>query len=76
MLAMWYGHAWGAGPWFLVFPLLWIAFIATVLFFVVRRGRSWHARSGESALGELYARGEITEEEYRKRQRVLREHAR
>jgi putative membrane protein len=76
MFAMWAGHAAGPGPWFLLFPLFWLLVIGTVIFFVTRRGRWYHVRSGESALGELFARGEITEEEYRKRQRVLRERGR
>ena len=76
MLAMWAGHAGGAGPWFLVFPLVWLLLVAGVVFLVMSRRGRWHARSGEAALGELYARGEITEEEYRKRQHVLRERSR
>ena len=66
MLAMWSGHPWGAGPWFLVFPLLWLTLVAGVVFLVVSRRERWHRRSGEVTLGELYARGEITEQEYRR----------
>jgi putative membrane protein len=71
MIATW-GHA-GGGLWFL-FPLLWLAVIAG-LFFLFRR-RSWRygrSASGADVLAERYARGEITEEEYRQRLRVLRE---
>jgi uncharacterized membrane protein len=43
--------------------------------FLFRRGR-WGYRRGDSpeqVLGERYARGEITEDEYRSRRTVLRE---
>lgn len=74
MLAAWCGNAWGGGPWFVVFPLFWLAVIVGVVLILRRRG--WdHPRlgSGEAALAERYARGEITEEEYRRRASVLRE---
>ena len=77
MLAAWCGHGWGAGPWFLLFPVLWIAVIVGVAF-LLRRGR-WghqHGSSGEAVLGERYARGEITEDEYRQRIAVLRQRSR
>ncbi len=73
MVAVW--HGW----WF--FPFLWIGWLVFIglLFFGARRfwwrGR-WEERaghrSGESVLGERYARGEIDEDEYRKRLEVLR----
>jgi putative membrane protein len=72
MLMSWAGH--GGGPWFLVFPLLWIAVIVAVAF-AFRGGwrRRWHeGASAESVLGERFARGEITAEEYRERRDVLR----
>ncbi|HEY1330519.1 MAG TPA: SHOCT domain-containing protein [Actinomycetota bacterium] len=73
MLALWCGYGWGAGPWFLFFPLFWIAILVGVgLLF--RRGRGhWHSNSGAAVLAERYARGEITEEEYRQRRTVLRD---
>lgn len=76
MLAVVCDHVWGGGPWFLLFPLFWLAVIVTVAFlFRRRRWGHWHGGgSGESVLGERYARGEITEEEYRRRIAVLREH--
>ena len=66
--------AWcGPGHWALVFPLFWAAVILVfALGFRRRRGR-WHVDSGQSVLGERYARGEITEDEYRSRRTVLRE---
>ncbi len=65
--------------WFAFFPLLWISLIVLLFW---RRGRwhhhhGWHGGPGgpsaEQVLGERYARGEITEEEYRQRRTVLRE---
>jgi putative membrane protein len=73
MLLAWV-HGWGGGPWFLFFPLFWLAAILFVAF-LFRRGR-WGSRrddSPEQVLGERYARGEITEDEYRSRRTVLRE---
>jgi putative membrane protein len=67
---------WDHGAWWPIFPLFWVLFLGAVIFaaFRFRRGRgSWHhAKSGESVLGERYARGEINEEEYRERLKVLR----
>jgi putative membrane protein len=64
---------WHGGPWFLVFPLLWIALFIGV--WLVVRNRDVHAvrRSAETVLGERYARGEIDEQEYRARLAVLRQ---
>jgi putative membrane protein len=66
-------QGWGAGgPWFLLFPLLWIG-IAVALF-VVWRGRPVR-RATESAheiLAERYARGEISADEFRQRRDELR----
>jgi putative membrane protein len=73
MLMTWAGPH--AGPWFLVFPFLWLLLIGLVIF-AFRGGwrgrRPWHAESGESILGERFAKGEITAEEYRERLDVLR----
>jgi putative membrane protein len=69
----------GWGGWW-IFPLAWIALIAVFLTFAWRRpwwrrgAEPWHdARSPQAVLGERFARGEIDEEEYRKRLAVLRE---
>ena len=71
-----HGAYWGGAGWWPIFPLFWILLWGVVIFavFRFRRGRGpWHhARSGESVLDERYARGEITEEEYRERLSVLR----
>jgi putative membrane protein len=66
-------HAgWGGGPWFLIFPILWIALAVTA--FVIWRGRSDGRRTGsaEEVLAERYARGEISADEFRERRDVLR----
>ena len=76
-LAAWHGHGWGPGPWFLLFPLFWLAVIVGLVFlFRRRRWAHGHAGSGEAVLAERYARGEITEDEYRKRVAVLRDASR
>ena len=68
----WSGHA---GAWWPIFPLFWILFFVFLIFVFKRRGyRHWHhaRHSGESVLAERYARGEISEQEYRERLEVLR----
>jgi putative membrane protein len=67
-----HSHPWGFYPWF---PFLWIGLWIIVAIVVFRRfgqRRRW-SNSPEAVLGELYARGEITETEYRSRLAVLRE---
>lgn len=65
-------HHWAGGPWFPLIPLLFLAFWVTVLVIVGRHWRVSSRRSGEAVLAERYARGEITEEEFRERRQVLR----
>lgn len=65
----------GPGPWWPLFPLLWLAFIIVAFAVFGRFGRRrWHHGSyaGESRLAERYAAGEIDEAEYRERLAVLR----
>jgi putative membrane protein len=62
--------------WWPGFGLLWIVLIwGAVAFFFWRRRRCWGGprASGEAVLGERYARGEVTEDEYRERIRVLKD---
>jgi putative membrane protein len=72
MLMTWAGPH--AGPWFLFFPLLWIALV--LLLIVTFRGgwgrRRWQESSAESILGDRFAKGEIEVEEYRERLTELR----
>ena len=69
------GWGYGPGPWFLFFPLLWIAIVAFVVWRFRRGGPPWRhgASTGQSVLAERYARGEITVDEYRERLTVLKE---
>ncbi|MGN6300199.1 MAG: SHOCT domain-containing protein [Angustibacter sp.] len=68
----WHGPVW----WWPIFPLLWFAFIAIVVWrvgFVGRRHWREHGtRSGEARLAERYASGEIDEQEYERRLATLR----
>ena len=68
----WHDGYWGPGPgpWFLVFPVL---FWTAVILFVVFGRRRWAGRQGEGTLRDAYARGEVSEAEYRARLAVLRE---
>jgi putative membrane protein len=69
------GSGWGGGPWFLFFPLIWIALLVGA-FFLFRPGRDrWQTPSAEEVLAELYARGEISADEYRQRLNVLQRKA-
>ena len=60
-----------------VFPVLWFLFlvgaIATIVYFRRRACEGAPRRSGEARLAEMYAAGEISEEDYRSRRAVLRE---
>ncbi|GAA4488981.1 hypothetical protein GCM10023094_49760 [Rhodococcus olei] len=65
-----WGPGWGIGPWFVLIPItFWLVVIAVF----VALGRRRRGRHGESTLRDVYARGEITEAEYRARLAVLRE---
>lgn len=70
-----WGHAGSMWWWGPLIPVLWIAFMATVIWFVARtlrpRERSGFDRARE-ILAERYARGELTGDEYRERLDQLR----
>ncbi|GAA3367959.1 hypothetical protein GCM10020367_64500 [Streptomyces sannanensis] len=86
---MWYDGGWGWGGWFVmavmmvVFWGLVIAGIVAVVHYVgdARRDgraapadeRGWGQRRAEELLAERFARGEIDEDEYRRRRALLRE---
>jgi putative membrane protein len=74
MMASWAG-GWGGGPWVgIVWLLLWAALVIGALYLFRRRPLNRDpGESATTALAERYARGEIDENEYRKRLRVLRE---
>ena len=60
------------GPWFPIFPLVFIAIWLVVIVTFRRRWRHAPRHTGQSVLAERYARGEIDEVEYRMRREVLR----
>lgn len=66
----------GPGAWWPVIPLLWLLSFATVVTLFVtlgrRRARMCGPLSGERALAERYAAGEIDDAEYARRLGVLR----
>ncbi|SCL29760.1 putative membrane protein [Micromonospora rhizosphaerae] len=70
------GHGpWDGGPgWWLIFPVLfWLVVLSSIGYLIYRRSPVRSARSAaERILAELYARGEISEEELRQRRAVLR----
>jgi putative membrane protein len=71
-----FGHGWEGGPWFLLFPLFWLTVVVLAIVFTRKRWGRAHDGSGEALLAERYARGEITEEEYRQRRSVIRDRSR
>ena len=70
----------GPGAWWPIFPALWLLVIAGVITTIVLVGRHNRrmagTRSGEAKLAELFAAGEISEDEYRHRLTVLKEQQR
>jgi putative membrane protein len=63
------GNGWHHGGWWIVFPILWLLLAAAVFAVLWRRGRGPHDSndSPRRILGERFARGEITLDEYRDR---------
>jgi putative membrane protein len=62
----------GGAPWFPLIPLLFLGLWVAVIVSFRRRWSHDTGRSGEAVLAERYARGEIDEDEYRRRRTVLR----
>jgi putative membrane protein len=59
---------WDHGGWWIIWPLLWIAVLATIGWLVFRRRRPGDPRdSARSILAERFARGELSGDEYRER---------
>jgi putative membrane protein len=63
------------GPWF-IGPLFWIAVIVVVILLLRRRGfcrpgRTHHHQSAPEVLENRFARGEIDDDEFRRRRSVL-----
>jgi putative membrane protein len=84
------GYGWGGGQWVaaIVMMVLFWGVLAVIVLAVVRSGGWWrHGLNGpvggrpptgeaEQILHERFARGEIDEEEYRRRHDLLRERSR
>lgn len=71
-----YGAHVGGWPWFPFFPLAFLLVWVAIFLLVGRRWRHHPRRTGESVLAERYARGEIDEDEYCRRQQTLRQTSR
>ena len=69
-------HGAGPGHWWPIFPLFWLLVWGVLIFAIFRSRRGWGRwraeRSSQHLLAERYARGEISEEEYRERLGVLK----
>jgi putative membrane protein len=78
--APWHGPWNGPGPWWPLFPFLWLLLLITVVatFGVLGRRRFGRLqaqagqRAGEARLAERYAAGEMDEQEYERRLATLR----
>ena len=82
----WWGDGWGWGGWLLmsvVMVLFWVAVITAIVLAIRYLVGSGGARGGppryepprpEDMLAGRFARGEIDEDEYRRRITLLREH--
>jgi putative membrane protein len=76
-----WGPGWaggGGGPWWLLFPLLWIVLIGTVIWLVARDRRrrpdsASPAQRATEILATRFARGEIDSEEYQQRLDQIRD---
>jgi putative membrane protein len=65
-------NQWHHDHWWVVFPILWLLLFATLLVVFLRRGSRNGTTSAKQILGERFARGEITLDEYRDRLAQLR----
>lgn len=72
----WHDHEMSAWGWWLMtagMVVFWALVIWAVVYFVRRNGGSGRIDGADSVLAERYARGEIDEEEYRRRRALIRE---
>lgn len=76
-----YAHpAWGNGPgpwtpgWWLIFPVLFWLLVLLLVGYLIHRGSPAPSarRAAQRVLAELYARGEISDDELKHRRAVLR----
>jgi putative membrane protein len=71
---MWWGGDWSWGAW-LIMSLMMLAFWALVIWalvLVARNSGTGRRDGAEDALADRFARGEIDENEYRRRREVIR----
>ena len=69
---MWWGGDWGWGA-FLAMAVMMVAFWALIIWAVLSLTRGGERRrDSESILAERFARGDIDDDEYRRRREVLR----
>jgi putative membrane protein len=70
-------HGWHHGGWWILWLVVWAALIALVVVLVLRTRSGGPPAAGAdpaaTILAERYARGEITDQEYRERLKTLRE---
>jgi putative membrane protein len=62
-----YANSSDDGHWWVVFPILWAVVIAAAIYLLWRRGRGGPDDPAKRILGERFARGEISADEYRQR---------
>lgn len=71
------GFGWGGGPWFgFIWFAVWAAVIVGAVYLFRRRQDNRPDQGAEAVLAARYARGDISEDEYRERLAVLRETSR
>lgn len=63
---------WHDGHWWIVFPILWLLLIIAAIALALLWRRSRGGDSPKRILGERFARGEISADEYRDRLAQLR----
>ena len=73
----WHGPGDGPGGWWWIVPVAWTVLfwgaVAAVGVYLLRRRRAGRGEAAEAVLADRFARGEISDEEYRERLAVLRE---
>jgi putative membrane protein len=58
---------WGHGGWWVLWPIFWIAVLATAGWLLYRRRRRDPLDGARQILAERFARGELSGDEYRQR---------
>jgi putative membrane protein len=69
----WHGNGWHHGGWWILWLVVWALIVAVGLTLLWRtRQRPHDGASAKTILAERFARGEITETEYRERLETLK----